>query len=420
MRRLLDWLLRLWRWLKMALLWLSSIGSRIISPPLAALWRVVQAVARWCVRVVEALLAAWQRIWRRNPERADTRRPQHLQACLALATLAMALIAYGTPLSTEIGWFAPLWRFLLLAVGAWLLAFLVLASWSTSDLEQWFVRALGRIRARTGLVRYERIGTVLALVLLWLPPVRPSTIPLRVALLITFVAFLADEYEPRQPRRATRIVPPPPVTEGGTTYSWDVPVGCDSERVEVTIAVAPDRYRSDRDANPGSQWQDGRPLFAEWVLRPTPEVDALAFELHRVCQQRRWSAFQELTLVTSFAQHFPYRTDLESRGVEEHWRFPLETLVDGEGDCEDLTILAAAVLRRMGRSVAVLYTDDHAALAVEAPIALLQGSHVVVDGRRYYYCELTAAGMRIGELPESVDPARLRVALLEPAREAVA
>ena len=145
----------------------------------------------------------------------------------------------------------------------------------------------------------------------------------------------------------------------------------------------------------------------------TPEMDALSVQFQQICLDHNWSSFQKIELVASFAQHFPYSLDIDSRGVGDYWRYPLETLVDGTGDCEDVTILAASILRRMGHSVAVFYTSDHAALAVEAPLALLDGTSALVDGRRYYYVEMTSAGSRLGELPDSVDPGELRVALVE-------
>ena len=46
-------------------------------------------------------------------------------------------------------------------------------------------------------------------------------------------------------------------------------------------------------------------------------------------------------------------------------RFPMETLVDGEGDCEDLSILAATILHEMGYRVLLVVLPDHLALAVD-------------------------------------------------------
>jgi len=77
-------------------------------------------------------------------------------------------------------------------------------------------------------------------------------------------------------------------------------------------------------------------------------------------------------------------------------------------------ILAAAVLRRMGHTVALFVTENHAALAVSAPPGIVQGHYMAVDGLRFYYCETSSAGWVVGELPPGVDPTALRLSLLTP------
>lgn len=106
--------------------------------------------------------------------------------------------------------------------------------------------------------------------------------------------------------------------------------------------------------------------------------------------------------VLGFAQSIVYSSDPETTGHEDYWRFPVETMYEQTGDCEDTSILAAAVLRRLGHHVAIALMPEHAALGVEAPPGT-PGHYATVDGRRMYYCETTAAGFLVGELPDSVD-----------------
>ena len=102
-------------------------------------------------------------------------------------------------------------------------------------------------------------------------------------------------------------------------------------------------------------------------------------------------------------------SSVQLRGVkfpkeaEDSWRFPVETMCERTGDCEDTSILAAAVLRRLGHHVAIAVMPEHAALGVEAPPGI-PGHFATVHGHRMYYCETTAAGFFVGELPDSVDP----------------
>lgn len=107
-------------------------------------------------------------------------------------------------------------------------------------------------------------------------------------------------------------------------------------------------------------------------------------------------------LALAVAQGIPYVKDRDSVGKDEYWRYPIESLVDQEGDCEDSTILAAAILRRMGFDVAMIFTKGHAALGV-AGLPGAKGHFVEHDGRDYMYCETTGTGWRVGQLPPDID-----------------
>ncbi|NLN09361.1 MAG: hypothetical protein GX186_07155 [Methanoculleus thermophilus] len=67
-----------------------------------------------------------------------------------------------------------------------------------------------------------------------------------------------------------------------------------------------------------------------------------------------------LELVTAFVQSIPYSTDTSI--VEP--KFPIETYVDGLGDCDDKSLLLAGLLAREGYAVALFYFEDEAHMAV--------------------------------------------------------
>lgn len=103
--------------------------------------------------------------------------------------------------------------------------------------------------------------------------------------------------------------------------------------------------------------------------------------------------------VISFVQSLRYVTDLESTGEQEYARFPLETLVDGVGDCEDMAILAATILHEMGYDVMLVILPDHMALAVACDEGC-EGTYYEYGHRRYYYLEVTNTGWSIGQIPK--------------------
>lgn len=116
--------------------------------------------------------------------------------------------------------------------------------------------------------------------------------------------------------------------------------------------------------------------------------------------QAEYSDRDNMENVISFVQSLRYVSDLESTGEQEYARFPLETLVDGVGDCEDMAILAATILHEMGYDVMLVILPDHMALAVACDEGC-EGTYYDYGGRHYFYLEVTDAGWSIGQIPET-------------------
>jgi len=103
----------------------------------------------------------------------------------------------------------------------------------------------------------------------------------------------------------------------------------------------------------------------------------------------------EIEFAACFVQEaIPYRSE---KG--EYPRYPVETLVDG-GDCEDKSVLLAAVLRAMGyRTALLLFNDNPGHMAVGVECAGCPGSYYQKDGVNYFYLESTHPGWSVGEIP---------------------
>ncbi len=135
----------------------------------------------------------------------------------------------------------------------------------------------------------------------------------------------------------------------------------------------------------------------------TGEVRDLAKRLSRL--GKPFGSYDEVSLALAFVQQIVTYT----REVGEYPRYPVETLVDEKGDCEDYSILAASILHCMGYQAALMYVPGHAALGV-AGAPGLKGTFKEHAGIRYYYCEMTGDGWRIGQLPDAHDASELTVA----------
>ena len=95
------------------------------------------------------------------------------------------------------------------------------------------------------------------------------------------------------------------------------------------------------------------------------------------------------------------RYDIESTGEEDYPKYPIETIYERQGDCEDSSILLAAILKEMGYEVALLHLPQHVAVAVKTTDDYNAGSYYELNGHRYLFIECTAKGWNIGDIPEN-------------------
>ena len=117
----------------------------------------------------------------------------------------------------------------------------------------------------------------------------------------------------------------------------------------------------------------------------------------------RMDAKDYLDYLLAFTQYIPYQTDEECLGYTEYWKFPLETLFDNGGDCEDTSILFIAVayvsMEKLGfdYDLALQILPGHMSVAVRMPSVSGETNPL-----GYLYGETTAKGYRIGIIPEKV------------------
>ncbi|WP_067047687.1 hypothetical protein [Methanofollis ethanolicus] len=95
-------------------------------------------------------------------------------------------------------------------------------------------------------------------------------------------------------------------------------------------------------------------------------------------------------LVTAFVQAIPY--EHHPNGTPP--KFPVETVAEGTGDCDDKSLLLAALLSQAGYDVALLnfVNDSHMAAGIA-------GDHNTFGSTGYIYIETTEIGF-VGSVPE--------------------
>jgi len=183
-----------------------------------------------------------------------------------------------------------------------------------------------------------------------------------------------------------------PVLEKQYTWTWD---GVERS-INVTVPEQLYDYYSEKERYQTTDYRG-------YILHPLDDmyVEALVYEFNVIQVDEGLTEENKTDLVVSFIQNMEYTLDADSKGLTEYPRFPVETLVDGGGDCEDTGILMASLLDVMGYNVSLLLLPDHLAVGVEVNAT---GVHWVYDNVTYYYLETTAPGWEEGAVPPEHDP----------------
>ena len=124
-----------------------------------------------------------------------------------------------------------------------------------------------------------------------------------------------------------------------------------------------------------------------------PIVPELAAKLRGLARRACLSEWQTIQLAVTFVQNLHYQAE-----PGEYPKFPFETLADRGGDCEDLSILLAAVLRELGYSALLVNPPGHMAVALACQDC--DGIHYDLHGRKFFYIETTSPNFEIGSSPE--------------------
>lgn len=101
----------------------------------------------------------------------------------------------------------------------------------------------------------------------------------------------------------------------------------------------------------------------------------------------------------AFIQSLGYVKD-EVIGYDDYPKYPLETLAEQNGDCEDTSYLAAAIIDAMNVDNVLIKLPGHMAIAIAFSGSPSGYYYRLNNGRDYYYIETTDKDWRIGEIPD--------------------
>ncbi len=193
-------------------------------------------------------------------------------------------------------------------------------------------------------------------------------------------------------------------------YTWTFPRRAGAwnwqpeARFTVELLLSSARYAEYKK----SSRESGVRRYDTYVTAEIPEVEVLAGKLLALGRQHGYRSYDQVGNTLAFVQQcIRYTADPSPEAGKRivQPKYPIESLMEEAGSCEDQAILAAALLKRMGYDVALLIYPGRVAVGV-AGAEGLPGTYITdpATGVRYFYAETTADGWRLGELPEELEP----------------
>jgi hypothetical protein len=203
------------------------------------------------------------------------------------------------------------------------------------------------------------------------------------------------------------------------TYNWSFINDWD-----LLLKIPVNTYKNYQTLNVSRQPQNqpySNDKIAGFVTPKERVILDLVKKLELLIQSKQYDDYDRINFYLNFVQDsIIYRYDNETAGCEEYWKFPVETLVDKNGDCEDTSVLLASILDVLDYDVALLYyswkEDDKSLghLAVGVSLDEDYGSYVSAEnGKKYFYCETTSENFLIGEKPEKIKEEPKRIIIID-------
>ncbi len=109
--------------------------------------------------------------------------------------------------------------------------------------------------------------------------------------------------------------------------------------------------------------------------------------------------YETVHFIANFVQQLEYASDIDTTGFDDYGRYPIETLVEDGGDCEDTAILLGKLMDTIGYDVVLVRLPEHMALGIRETDRFV-GTYYEYKGVRYFYLETTGTAGRIGMVPD--------------------
>lgn len=139
--------------------------------------------------------------------------------------------------------------------------------------------------------------------------------------------------------------------------------------------------------------------YSLYVFDPYDEtyLDVIAAQFLPLADEKN-NDVDLVNLIASFVQNLPYKQDNDENVTVEYPFYPVETLFTdgGGGDCEDKSILAASLLKKIGYNVSLLRLTNHMAVGVNLNQTVPPYEYYIGN---YYFLETTTRNHKLGYVP---------------------
>jgi hypothetical protein len=182
------------------------------------------------------------------------------------------------------------------------------------------------------------------------------------------------------------------------SHSWTF--SNDHTEWTVNLSIPAEDYYDARSETRG--WVFSYQVYAHYVVPTDNVVKNLSAALKTMAVSKGYNQYETANFVLSFVQSIPYSLDSDSVGLDEYPRYPVETLVDLTGDCEDKAALYASIIQSPSFSmdaILVALTDGeigHMAVGLFVTPPISGMFFWTYLGRAYFYCETTGQYPVIG------------------------
>jgi hypothetical protein len=189
------------------------------------------------------------------------------------------------------------------------------------------------------------------------------------------------------------------------TFQWNFK----NKLYEINLEIPIEKYEyylnRDSDRTPQSK---GNYAMASYVTSKDSVIIKLSDILTNIIEKENFNEIETANFVLRLVQeNIQYTLDNDTKGCVEYWRYPVETLVEMRGDCEDTSVLYSSIMESIDFDTVLLFyilENDIGHLAVGVNIQQdYSGHYIEYRSLKYYYCETTSYGFNLGEIPSDIN-----------------